>query len=70
MTVDRIENGTAVIDDNGKRVEIPLSELPEGTREGSLLQRKNGELFLDFEAAQKQRKELAKKTDTLFKKGK
>ncbi len=68
MTVDRIENGIAVIEDNGKRIEIPLSDLPEGTREGSLLQRKNGALSLDYEAAQKQRETLKKRTDALFKK--
>ncbi|MCE2397980.1 MAG: DUF3006 domain-containing protein [Gemmatimonadetes bacterium] len=38
-TVDRIESGVAVIvRDDGERVaEAPLSELPAGTREGSVL---------------------------------
>ena len=38
-TVDRIESGVAVLvrDDGGQAAEAPLSELPAGTREGSVL---------------------------------
>ncbi len=68
MTVDRIENGIAVIDEDGKRTDIPLSELPEGTREGSLLKRENGKLYLDTKAEKALREKLKKRTDALFKK--
>lgn len=68
MTVDRIENGIAVIDEGGKRTDIPLSELPEGTREGSLLKRENGKLVLDTETEKALREKLKKRTDALFKK--
>ncbi len=68
MTVDRIENGIAIVEENGKRTDIPLCELPEGTREGSLLKRENGRLLLDPETERAQREKLKKRTDALFKK--
>lgn len=37
-TIDRIENDLAIVEIAvGKTVEIPLSALPEGTREGTVL---------------------------------
>ncbi len=67
MTVDRIENGIAVIDEGGRRTDIPLSELPRGTREGSLLKRENGKLVLDTEREKALKEKLKKRTDALFK---
>ncbi len=36
-TIDRIEGRIAVIEQDGVSIDIPLSELPEGIHEGSIL---------------------------------
>jgi len=38
IVVDRIEDGTAVLDVNGQTFDLPVSALPDGAREGSVLQ--------------------------------
>ena len=38
MTLDRIEEGTAVLlGDSGRRLLVPSSEIPHGCREGTVL---------------------------------
>lgn len=37
IIVDRIEEGTAVLEIDGRRIDIPLSVLPEGVKEGDQL---------------------------------
>lgn len=36
LTVDRIEGETAVVEIGGRRVDVPLAGLPDGTREGDI----------------------------------
>lgn len=40
FSIDRIEGNYAVLEENGATQDVPLSELPEGIREGDLLERK------------------------------
>lgn len=37
-SVDRIEGGSAVLETEGAAVDVPLTDLPEGVREGDLLE--------------------------------
>ena len=68
ITVDRIEEEIAVVDDNGRMINIPLSELPVGTKEGSLLVRKENGFALDLAAEKKARREMALLTKSVIKK--
>ncbi len=48
LSVDRIENGIAVCEKSDMTtVELPLSQLPEKVREGSVLKHENGVYSLD-----------------------
>ena len=42
IVVDRIEDGIAVIYSGSDRLDIPVSDLPEGVHEGSVLKREDG----------------------------
>ncbi len=37
MVIDRIEGDFAIVEVNGKTMDVPLSELPQGVREGQVL---------------------------------
>ena len=37
VVVDRIEDGIAVLEIGGRRVDVPLEELPSGVKEGDRL---------------------------------
>lgn len=66
-SVDRIENGTAVIiDDNSVRREIPVSSINGSVKEGDMLIFKDGEYFPDKQAAEKKRREIKKLQDSLW----
>ncbi len=67
--VDRIEGAAAVLllGDEEIKLDIPLKLLPQGTREGSLLQ---VDFKLDREAEDKQRERIAGKLERLKNKGK
>lgn len=69
MVVDRVENGIAVIEnENGDLFRLPLSELPEGVREGSVLVHNCEGYALDMLATEERRKKNAERTRSLFKK--
>ena len=68
MIVDRIEGNIAVVEnDKGEHIEIPLRELPNDIREGSVLKAAEGGYIHDIEAEEKRRQEMAAKTKRLFK---
>lgn len=66
FSVDRIEGETAVLERDGSFVRVPLRELPEGTREGSLLKSTRDGYILDNEGAEERRAALAERTARLF----
>lgn len=67
MVVDRIEGGFAVVErGDGSHCEIPLDELPEGTREGSALKRTESGWELDPDEERRRREKAAELTRRLF----
>ena len=37
ITIDRIDDGLAVLDVNGESIEFPVAALPQGSKEGDVL---------------------------------
>lgn len=66
ITVARIEADTAVVYFDSERRNIPMSQLPDGTREGSVLVETPQGLELDLQTEQKRRKELSDRMKKLF----
>ena len=58
MIIDRIENGIAVIEDDGHFIEADASKLPCGAKEGSVLIR-CGEVYVLDPYCEKQRRKAA-----------
>lgn len=67
IIVDRIEEGFAVVYFGDEKRVIPLSELPEGVREGSVLKQSSEGFVLDPEAEAERRKHISQKMRRLFK---
>ena len=65
--VDRIEEGIAVVCFGDIRKDIPLSELPDGVHEGSILRESPEGYDFDVSAEQQRRAELSEKMRRLFK---
>lgn len=69
LTVDRIVEGIAVlIEDNGSRREMSLSELPRDVKEGSVLKETANGLAVDKAVEISRRTKIAKRARSLFKK--
>ncbi|HBL41243.1 MAG TPA: DUF3006 domain-containing protein [Ruminococcaceae bacterium] len=68
LYIDRIEDGFAVCEqEDGSFVSLSLSDLPEGVKDGSVLNRdEQGRLFLDLNAEEKRRNALFNLQDSLF----
>lgn len=67
--VDRIENGFAVLErENLSHENVPLADLPSGTKEGSVLLFDNGAYFLDSYSETEIRKRIIEKQRSIFKK--
>lgn len=66
MIVERIEEGIAVVFSNGEKLELPLSELPEGVHEGSVLVPSGSGYAIDTDTEQRRRIALYEKTRRLF----
>jgi len=65
--IDRIEGDLAVCErEDGAREEIPLCQLPEGAREGSVLVLLDGVWALDPQAEKERRARLFAKQEGLF----
>lgn len=67
--VDRIEEGIAVCEGESlERLEVPLSALPVGVREGSVLLFDGAAYSLDTAAEEERRRKLSERQKRLFRK--
>ena len=67
IIVDRIEEGTVVAYDDGVKIDIPLTELPQGVHEGSILRRTESGWKPDPDAEAERRALIAEKMRRIFK---
>ena len=72
FSIDRFENNFAICEnrETGEMVNIPIVELPENAKEGSIIKFENGQYILDIEATKKEQQEIKNLVDNLFKKKK
>lgn len=69
--VDRIEEGIAVLEkEDFTHIHINLSELPEGTKEGSVLSFDGTTYVPDSDEEERRRKRILEMQNMLFKKAK
>ncbi len=67
LIVDRIEGTIAVCETaSASIVDVPLSDLPEGTKEGSVLRFENGSYVIDAEEERSRRSRIESKAKRLF----
>ncbi len=67
MTIDRIEGAFAVCEmPDGSHEDIPLSSLPEGSREGTVLARIDGIWSIDRDEERRRRGRIQSKMNSLF----
>lgn len=66
IIVDRIEENIAVCEDNGNTVSLPLSSLPENTKEGHILVLTENGWQLCKEDTDERRKKLFDLQNSLF----
>ncbi|MBE6935745.1 MAG: DUF3006 domain-containing protein [Ruminococcaceae bacterium] len=67
LTIDRIGTAEAVCErEDGSFLKIPLSALPEGAREGSVLEEADGQFRLSPEETEVRRRRMAAKLSRLF----
>ena len=68
-SIDRIDNGVAVmITENGERRISPVTLLPDGCKEGSVLLEKDGKFLHDLPAETKRRRRFFLLQRRVFKK--
>ena len=67
-TIDRFEGDLAVCEDGETKemINIKRKDLPEDSREGSILKLKNGKFELDLEEEEKVEKRIKEKMDNLW----
>ena len=65
-SIDRIEGGHAVLEKDGKTLDVPLSGLPDGIREGDLLEQTPDGWHLRRDAAERRRHQLAERRRRLL----
>ena len=70
FSVDRFEGNFAVCEnrETGEFIDIPISELPENIKQGSIIKLENGNYILDIESTKKEQEEIKNLVDNLFKK--
>lgn len=67
-SIERIEWDNAVlIDDNGNKTVVSISNLPKEIKEGNILKSVNGEFVLDSSEEKKRRKNISSLQKKLFK---
>ena len=72
FSVDRFEGDFAICENRqtGEFIDIPLSELPENIKQGSIKKFENGNYILDIESTKKEQEEIKNLVDNLFKRKK
>lgn len=66
-SVDRIENGIAVCEDDEMNIiRLPVSSLPQGTKEGSVLIKEADGWQLDAESERERRENIMRLQKKLF----
>lgn len=69
LIVDRIVENLAVLEkEDLTHIDVSLSVLPDGTKEGSILEFSNGEYILLENEEKARREEILKKQRNIFKK--
>lgn len=68
IIVERVEGGTAVLESDGKRLAVPLSELPSGVHEGSVLYKTANGYKTDENSEKKRRGQISAKRRRIFRK--
>lgn len=66
LIVDRISEGTAVIEDGESRFEVPAEALANDVKEGDAVSFENGVYRKDAEATEKRKQEIIKLQDNLW----
>lgn len=67
LSIDRIENKTAICERGDlSLVELPLSLLPKGAKEGSVLKLENGVYTLDTEEERRRKSRILELQNMLF----
>lgn len=67
LSVDRIENSIAVCEkEDMSTVKLPLSVLPNGVREGSVLAFENGVYTIDESEEKKRKGRISKLQNSIF----
>ena len=67
ITVDRIEGDFVVCElEDGTFKDIAISELPDGTKQGTVLEFLNGEYKINFEAQRERAAEILALQDSIF----
>lgn len=66
LIVDRISEGTAVIEDGESRFEVPAEALANDVKEGDAVFLENGAYRKDAEATEKRKQEIIKLQNSLW----
>lgn len=67
-TVDRIEEGFAVCEDeNGRMVNVEIATLPADVREGDIISLENGKVVILEDETQERRRMIQQKRKDIFK---
>lgn len=66
LIVDRISEGTAVIEDGESRFEVPAESLANDIKEGDAVFFENGVYRKDVEATEKRKQEIIRLQDSLW----
>lgn len=66
LIVDRISEGTAVIEDGESRFEVPAESLANDVKEGDAVFLENGVYRKDAEATEKRKQEIIKLQNSLW----
>lgn len=65
--IDRLEEGLAICEDElRKRISIPIEHLPDGLKEGDVLNEEKGLFSIDPQETENRRVKLKKKLMDLF----
>lgn len=70
FSIDRFEGDFAICEnrETGEFINIPIKNLPENAKAGSILKFENGKYIVDLESTQNEQKEIKNMVSNLFKK--